>query len=428
MNSAKTFVLGAGAIGSLVAHELRMNAPHGIPPTLLFRNIQRLEHFCKNTDDGIGDVDELGRKGELVVSHLYSSNPFTARSRLNVAVAPPIDGGHVLNIENLIIVTKTFQTFLAIEPYISSLAPNANIVILQNGMGMASRLEERFWSQSVVKPNFFEAITTHGAFKSAPNIVQHAAEGTILLLRYLKESESGDVSQLNTVLPMIEQNESSNVSSLESIPPINEQNEFSNVSSLESISSITEQNESSNVSPLEPVPPIIEQIVSCSRLNATFIDRSSFLTAQMEKLVVNACINPLTSIYDCLNGDLLLGSGTSFLMRRIIIEAWWCLKAEYPHLTQSGEHNDSVEIDRLLEMVLHVCKATAKNSSSMREDMRHLNTTEISSFNGHIANLGRKHGIRTPTNVMLVQMVKSKLSIQRAVDEKASMTIVEETS
>ena len=41
--------------------------------------------------------------------------------------------------------------------------------------------------------------------------------------------------------------------------------------------------------------------------------------------------------------------------------------------------------NRLLKSVVDVCKITAKNSSSMRQDVRNLRNTEIQNLNGYIS-------------------------------------------
>jgi 2-dehydropantoate 2-reductase len=53
-----------------------------------------------------------------------------------------------------------------------------------------------------------------------------------------------------------------------------------------------------------------------------------------------------------------------------------------------------------------VCRKTAKNVSSMLQDVRKKRRTEIDAINGAIVAMGRKLGIDTPENRRLCNQVK----------------------
>jgi 2-dehydropantoate 2-reductase len=57
-------------------------------------------------------------------------------------------------------------------------------------------------------------------------------------------------------------------------------------------------------------------------------------------------------------------------------------------------------------MTLDVCKKTARNLSSMLQDINNKRPTEIDSINGEIVAAGRQLGIPVPVNEALVQKVK----------------------
>jgi 2-dehydropantoate 2-reductase len=60
-----------------------------------------------------------------------------------------------------------------------------------------------------------------------------------------------------------------------------------------------------------------------------------------------------------------------------------------------------------MNIVLDVAEKTAKNTSSMLQDVRAGRTTEIDYINGYIIRRGRELGIECINNKRLVQLVKN---------------------
>ncbi len=113
------------------------------------------------------------------------------------------------------------------------------------------------------------------------------------------------------------------------------------------------------------------------------------------KLFVNAGINALTAILDCNNGDLLTLPGIEKRMKAAIEES-----------RQLAEINNIPVMDEPYEATRQVCRKTAKNVSSMLQDVRKKRRTEIDAINGAIVVLGKKFGIDTPENSLLCTQVK----------------------
>jgi 2-dehydropantoate 2-reductase len=57
--------------------------------------------------------------------------------------------------------------------------------------------------------------------------------------------------------------------------------------------------------------------------------------------------------------------------------------------------------------VAEVCRRTAANSSSMRQDVQRGRPTEIDALNGAVAAIGRERGIPVPLNEALWRAVKA---------------------
>ncbi|KAG7193381.1 2-dehydropantoate 2-reductase (Ketopantoate reductase) (KPA reductase) (KPR) [Scheffersomyces spartinae] len=338
---SRVYVLGAGSIGSLFAHEISKSSEL----VLLLRNMARVHQFRA-----------MNNELKVIRLNLATENITSMKSTgiLAQCEAPPGI------IDNLIVSTKTYSTEQAIRPYVPCLTENSNVLILQNGMGMDKILSENYWPDLRKRPQIYQAVTTHGAYKANFNTVHHVAQGQVFLSKPEHKS-------------------------LVSEEPISH-------------------------------PEMIQALLNNPALNVRYLPYPEFLLKQMEKLVINACINPLTALLDCKNGELLYGSRVSTIMRKVISECVDVLLAEYRfELSESSvESANFLDKDRLLDVVIEVCRLTSKNSSSMREDVRALNRTEIDWLNGFIVSKGIERGISTPTNLLLSSMVKSKLSIETA--------------
>jgi 2-dehydropantoate 2-reductase len=123
----------------------------------------------------------------------------------------------------------------------------------------------------------------------------------------------------------------------------------------------------------------------------------SIETTLWRKAVVNACFNPLTGLLEMRSGALASSSSLSACSRLIVNEAVAVARA-------SGVALDEAE---LLERVRAVSLATARNKSSMLQDMQKRRRTEIDAINGAIARLGAERGIECPVNRVLTLLVKA---------------------
>jgi 2-dehydropantoate 2-reductase len=115
------------------------------------------------------------------------------------------------------------------------------------------------------------------------------------------------------------------------------------------------------------------------------------------KLISNIGINALTAILGVKNGLLLQRSESKTLMVEAVKEAEAVAKAEGVTL----ETNDPVAYTQ------EVCQNTKENISSMLQDVRAKRRTEITVINGAIVDLGQKHQIPTPINMVLTNVVQA---------------------
>ncbi|KAF2736969.1 2-dehydropantoate 2-reductase-like protein [Polyplosphaeria fusca] len=257
-------------------------------------------------------------------------------------------------IRNLICATKTFGTAPALEQIKKRLRPSSSILFLQNGIGTIEEVNENVFSDPMLRPRYYAGIVNHGVYTTASFSCVHAA---------LVDVTMGPVATKNN---------------------------------------FETSEEASN--------RFIETIVNCPSLVASSVSGDGLLQIQLRKLAVNAVINPLSASFDCINGDVFQRSEIHSLVTPLVEE----ISAVIQATIRSNNPDTPAEIlsrfeSRSLEdYVTEIGIRVAKNSSSMRQDVRAGRRTEIDYINGYILKQGEKFGIPCPVNIQLVQTIKSK--------------------
>ncbi|MFS1901782.1 2-dehydropantoate 2-reductase [Vibrio lentus] len=120
-------------------------------------------------------------------------------------------------------------------------------------------------------------------------------------------------------------------------------------------------------------------------------------TALWTKLAINCAINPLTGLEQIKNGELA-DKRFSEVLSSIIRELTQVMLAE----------DITCSFDELETSVSKVIQATAKNNSSMKQDMFYQRKTEIDFITGHLIKTALKHQIEVPVNQKLFAQVKEQ--------------------
>jgi 2-dehydropantoate 2-reductase len=144
-------ILGAGAIGCTWAVQL-FKSKHDV--TLILSSKERLQQLSKN--HGV----------------VYESTNDEAKAYSIDAELAEND----TQIQNLIICTKAYATISALQSVADRLSSDANVVLLQNGLGPQQDVIELFPTLSI-----WAATTTDGAYLSAPFHVVRAGHGETLI-------------------------------------------------------------------------------------------------------------------------------------------------------------------------------------------------------------------------------------------------------
>ncbi|MCM3126243.1 MULTISPECIES: 2-dehydropantoate 2-reductase [unclassified Paenibacillus] len=113
------------------------------------------------------------------------------------------------------------------------------------------------------------------------------------------------------------------------------------------------------------------------------------------KLVINAVINPLTSLWKIPNGELLASQERMEAMKQLYTEAVAVYDAH------------RIEYDaNLWEQVVAVCQSTSSNWSSMCMDVLHGRPTEIAAINGSIVAMAREAEMRAEGHQLVWKLIE----------------------
>lgn len=148
---------------------------------------------------------------------------------------------------------------------------------------------------------------------------------------------------------------------------------------------------------------------------------SDLAPVQWGKLVINAAINPLTALIEAPNGFLIENPAARRLLASLALEAAAVASA----LGIALPYPDPVAT------VEEVARLTARNRSSMLQDLQRGAPTEIDVICGAVVRLGAKSGVPTPVNETVWRLVRAKAHraatdpMQPAVDQTKNQSNLE---
>ncbi|KAJ9476412.1 2-dehydropantoate 2-reductase [Pseudozyma hubeiensis] len=349
-------------------------------------------------------------------------------------------------IDSLIVTTKCDSTLSAIESIRHRIHPWSTIVLLQNGMGVLDTLFERFFKDPDQRPNFVLASTTHGCWRKGPLDVVHASAGT-LHFGIVPSGRSGPegfeaarvpfgqtiATTRGVALPT--RGRGRKAKGWERFSPDTDSNPVEEIPDPESPSTKLSIANIPDQPNLRTLRSTVAALLSLP-LNVEWEPIREFQLRSLRKLVINACINPLTALADCKNGDLFGNPAAMDAMWSVCLEAGMVLEAQVrEHLssssttsqrkssstlsvedlvllsTDTGEPmlNPSLTPQALFQEVQRIARLTAANWSSMHSDLKsRRGSTEIDYINGYISALGRGYNIDTTANDLLTNLIKLK--------------------
>ena len=218
-------ICGVGAIGSLWASAL---THRGFRVTLLLKDAAQLAQYQAAGGVRVSEDEDLS---------FVKAEALVPSNRLDT------------KIKHLLVCCKSYATIEAILPWRQHLADDAQIVLLQNGMGSAQALQ-----RALPKANIYCATSTDGAWRKGPFDVVRAGKGETLIGSFSDHLHEAEIpNAMQTLLQM------SHVSAdgKDQLPTLN------------------------------------------------IAWHTDIRTPMWHKLAINSVINALTAIYQCANGELI---------------------------------------------------------------------------------------------------------------------------
>ncbi|WP_422490109.1 ketopantoate reductase family protein [Endozoicomonas sp. ALE010] len=114
-----------------------------------------------------------------------------------------------------------------------------------------------------------------------------------------------------------------------------------------------------------------------------------------EKLAINSCINGLTALFDCRNGELLDNGEKQVWLNQLIIETSEVLEAL------------GIPATALKDSVYGVCQITASNLSSTCQDARKGRATELAYINGFLIKQANSLGVTVNSHHQLMDQLNA---------------------
>lgn len=299
-------------------------------------------------------------------------------------------------IDHLVVSAKAVNVRGALESVKHRLGPQSTVVFLHNGMGVLEDVNTYVFPDPATRPSYISGIISHGLYRFKYfNVVYNGAGTTTLGVAYTNPHVArATMSPNNTTTES------------ESAPP--------GGGTKSPISDYSRRGGGESVS------------LSTSYLLHTFA-RSPFLLPhitnktdtqlfQLEKLVINALINPLAVVNDCTNGQLLDNDKVLRAQRLLLHEICGVIWA-LPELRSVPGIRARFAPDRLLDLTHKVAEQTATNTCSMLQDVTRGRMTEINYINGYIVRRGDELGITCALNYLLMDLVKGKSQVMAQREE-----------
>ena len=382
-------VLGLGPVGCLLAHNLRRILPSTHAISLIHKTRPNKLALLQKGSIQVDIFGAVTTSGGFFSEELKDTNRSPQQR----------DGNRAQQIQSLFVALKAQHTVSALKTLTHRLSANSTIVLMQNGMGLYEQLIRNVFRNPSQRPHFILASNTHGAFTTQPFHVIHAGIGSIDFGiapdSQGREFEAGFYD--------------------ETIPPSRRQPRLSDITSPADAESTRYRSLRDTVAALLLLEP----------LNTSWKTYAELQLIMRRKLVVNAVINPLTTLIGCRNGELTELRSASRIIHVICWEASLVYAAEMRREnTLWLEDMKSRAVDAkdvtlpslpkclttecLHEEVIRVAQLTKNNVSSMLQDVQRGKATEIDYINGYLIHLGRALGVRTPVNSVIRDLVKMR--------------------
>lgn len=266
--------IGLGSIGLLVAHSLR-RLEQSLPVSLLLHRAELVDHSkikpsVQLVDKETGETDEQsGYECEALEAGCGEEGPKWRRLLLgDVPHAANSLVERELPIRSLALACKGPATVSAIQSVRHRITAESAICLMQNGMGQVDELNEKVFTNAASRSAYILGIVSHGLYTFNPFTAVHAGVGTIFIgiVRDCQQSPAAE----------------------------------------------------RHLSPSSD--HLLHLLPRAPGLGCRAFDYAELVQLQLEKLVVNCVLNPLTALIDVPNGGILNNGPLSHVQRAVIAE------------------------------------------------------------------------------------------------------------
>ncbi|KAK1536691.1 uncharacterized protein CCOS01_02011 [Colletotrichum costaricense] len=368
----RIYVLGVGNLGILFASSLA-SLPNPPPITLVVHRKELLLLWRQQPGIEVTRGDSTQKYLDFDVELWSEEEPILGPTR-EVA-----DGQEI---SNLIVTTKASQALPQVDRARRYLNDRSTVAFAQNGMCKLwpphgdSYMASRYADASARHPNWLACVTTHGVTSLGQFKSLHASKADLKVGLVFPNNSGNNGSYLSNIL------------------------------------------------------------AESPHLNGHVVARNELWVLQLEKLVVNSVINPLTAILRCKNGDLFTKQDgpIASIINSLLMEASNVLQAlikdrstesilqTVPGMPLAAENEmirkygpqrsdllDRFSYDKLKEMLYSVGHKVRENTSSMLQDVRAGKPTEVNEFNGWLVEMAAylECGINVVHHKNLVDLVEN---------------------
>lgn len=241
----RIYVLGVGNLGRLFATGLSKLPSNRPPITLVVHRKALLEQWMSSPGVEMERLGDVERTADFDVEWWTEERP-----EMGPVHEPGEEG---LGIGNLLVATKAADALPQVDRLRGYLTCNSTVVFTQNGMCKLwpplchLYTRHRFRVPDNRGPNWVACVTTHGVTSSGPFRSVHASLGTVSVGPVSLQPQKGHLAE-----------------------------------------------------------SLMRKIADAPTLSGAMVAKPVLWVLQLEKLVVNSVINPLTAILRCKNGELLV--------------------------------------------------------------------------------------------------------------------------
>ena len=141
---------------------------------------------------------------------------------------------------------------------------------------------------------------------------------------------------------------------------------------------------------------------------------TNLMASRWGKLINNACMSGMSAACGCTFGEVLANPKARACLSYLGHEVKACCEAEgyemptlvFGYSPETLDLQDQAMYDANQQMFWDMYQVALPGKASMLQDLEKGRTTEVPMINGYVSEVGKKHGIPTPFNDTVVEIVR----------------------